>query len=281
MRPGQSNKRGRGRGGRKGPSPLSRSYESNGPDVKIRGTAQHIADKYVNLARDAQSSGDTVLSQAYLQYAEHFYRVVAAAQEQMNQTVRVKRADDPLDSEDGDERGDFDPADPNAPQPDANADGNQGGNGRDDNRRDRDRDRNRDDDDGRSRRNRGRQRRGRGDDDRDGPRADGPRSDDRDGGRRDEERSDTAEAPKPAPAAEVAEAAENGSATESGSAAEVTAPVEEKPRRAPRKRKQSVDVADRFEGDDAPAQAAKAPEPPKPVTLGDEVAPVQAAPEDS
>ena len=49
----------RGRG-RKGPNPLTRSYESNGPDVKIRGTALHIAEKYVQLARDAQSSGDRV-----------------------------------------------------------------------------------------------------------------------------------------------------------------------------------------------------------------------------
>ena len=54
MRPGQ-NKRMRGRNNRKGPNPLTRSYESNGPDVKIRGTAQHIAEKYLQLARDAQS----------------------------------------------------------------------------------------------------------------------------------------------------------------------------------------------------------------------------------
>lgn len=166
MRPGQSNKRGRGRGGRKGPSPLSRSYESNGPDVKIRGTAQHIADKYINLARDAQSSGDTVLSEAYFQHAEHFYRIVAAAQQQMNQAVNVKRADDPIDTDDSDDRDGkdgFDPSDPDAPQPEAGANGS--GQNRNENRRDRNRD---DDDDGdrRSRRNRGRQRRGRGDDDR-------------------------------------------------------------------------------------------------------------------
>ena len=56
-----NNKRMRGRnnrgGGGKGPNPLSRSYESNGPDVKIRGTAQHVAEKYLQLARDAHSSG--------------------------------------------------------------------------------------------------------------------------------------------------------------------------------------------------------------------------------
>ncbi len=79
MRPGQ-NKRMRGRNPRKGPNPLSRSYESNGPDVKIRGTAQHVAEKYLQLARDAQSSGDPVMAESYLQHAEHYFRIIAAAQ---------------------------------------------------------------------------------------------------------------------------------------------------------------------------------------------------------
>lgn len=79
MRPQQQNKRMRGRG-RKGPNPLARSYESNGPDVKIRGTAQHIAEKYTTLARDATASGDRVMAENYLQHAEHYGRIVAAAQ---------------------------------------------------------------------------------------------------------------------------------------------------------------------------------------------------------
>lgn len=85
---------------RKGPNPLSRSYESNGPDVKIRGTALHIAEKYVTLARDAASSGDRVAEQNYLQHAEHYYRIVAAAQAQMPQPQPFQRADD---NDDGDE----------------------------------------------------------------------------------------------------------------------------------------------------------------------------------
>jgi hypothetical protein len=84
MRQGQQNKRMRGRS-RKGPNPLTRSFESNGPDVKIRGTALHIAEKYVQLARDAQTSGDRVAGESYLQHAEHFFRIVAAAQAQMPQ----------------------------------------------------------------------------------------------------------------------------------------------------------------------------------------------------
>jgi hypothetical protein len=72
----------RGRNRNKGPNPLTRTYESNGPDVKIRGTAQHIADKYAQLARDAQASGDPVAAENYLQHAEHYYRIIATAQEQ-------------------------------------------------------------------------------------------------------------------------------------------------------------------------------------------------------
>ena len=81
MRPGQ-NKRMRGRptNNRRGPNPLTRSYESNGPDVKIRGNAQHVAEKYLQLARDAHTGGDPVAAENYLQHAEHYYRLIAAAQ---------------------------------------------------------------------------------------------------------------------------------------------------------------------------------------------------------
>ncbi len=58
MRNGQNKRmRGRNRKGGYHQNPLSRMYESNGPDVKIRGTASHVAEKYLQLARDAQSSG--------------------------------------------------------------------------------------------------------------------------------------------------------------------------------------------------------------------------------
>jgi hypothetical protein len=64
---------------------MTRVYESNGPDVKIRGTASHIAEKYIQLARDAQSSGDPVAAENYYQHAEHYFRLIAAAQEQFRQ----------------------------------------------------------------------------------------------------------------------------------------------------------------------------------------------------
>jgi hypothetical protein len=56
----------------------NRSLESNGPDVKIRGTAAQIYEKYSQYARDAQSGGDRVRYENFLQHAEHYYRVMAA-----------------------------------------------------------------------------------------------------------------------------------------------------------------------------------------------------------
>jgi hypothetical protein len=89
MRPNQQNNNNKNRqrsrnnnGGRKHINPLSRNFESNGPDVKVRGNAAHVAEKYLQLARDAQSSGDSVMAENYLQHAEHYNRIVMAAQPQ-------------------------------------------------------------------------------------------------------------------------------------------------------------------------------------------------------
>ena len=73
---------GGGGGGGHHHNPLTRVYESNGPEVKIRGTAHHIAEKYLQLARDAQGSGDPVTAENHFQHAEHYLRLIAAAQEQ-------------------------------------------------------------------------------------------------------------------------------------------------------------------------------------------------------
>ncbi|MBO0750980.1 MAG: DUF4167 domain-containing protein [Bradyrhizobiaceae bacterium] len=88
----QQNKRMRGRN-RKSHNPLTRVYESNGPDVKIRGTASVIAEKYLQLARDRQSGGDPVSAENYLQHAEHYFRLIAAAQEQFRQTTPYFRGE--------------------------------------------------------------------------------------------------------------------------------------------------------------------------------------------
>jgi hypothetical protein len=87
MRNGQNKRmRGRNRKGGHHQNPLSRMYESTGPDVKIRGTASHVAEKYLQLARDAQSSGDPIAAENYYQHAEHYFRLIAAAQEQFRQS---------------------------------------------------------------------------------------------------------------------------------------------------------------------------------------------------
>ncbi|MFZ4687296.1 MAG: DUF4167 domain-containing protein, partial [Hyphomonadaceae bacterium] len=69
---------GGGGGGSNNHNHGNRSLESNGPDVKIRGTAAQIYEKYAQFARDAQSGGDRVKYETYLQHAEHYYRVMAA-----------------------------------------------------------------------------------------------------------------------------------------------------------------------------------------------------------
>jgi len=131
MRPQQQNRRMRGRNNnnnnsnnnnnnnRKGPNPLTRNYESNGPDVKIRGSAQQIAEKYSTLARDAMSAGDRVVAENYLQHAEHYNRIIAAAQASMPiQQVRDNR--DEFDDDLDDDRDDMD---------NSNGNGSNNGNG--------------------------------------------------------------------------------------------------------------------------------------------------------
>lgn len=84
-------KRSRGRNRRSGGnqqnafSNPNRHFESVGPDVKIRGSAQQVLEKYLQYARDAQTGGDRILSEAYFQYAEHYQRIVAKQLEARNQ----------------------------------------------------------------------------------------------------------------------------------------------------------------------------------------------------
>src|SRR5438067_5472242 len=124
MRPGQHNsKRSRGRsrgrhpGGGGGSSssgggnPINRVYESNGPDVKVRGTAQTVADKYLQLGRDAQSSGDNIMAENFYQHAEHYLRILSAAQaynqqyQQQQQQYRRPPGDEMFDEDGSDEGG--------------------------------------------------------------------------------------------------------------------------------------------------------------------------------
>ncbi len=80
MRPSQKSNRNRGRGSRKpNGSNINRVYESAGPEGKVRGTPQQIIEKYLTLARDAQTAGDRVMSENFLQHAEHYQRMVIEA----------------------------------------------------------------------------------------------------------------------------------------------------------------------------------------------------------
>ena len=86
------NHRGGGGGGGGGPIrhqsgnvPLNRNhvFDSNGPDLRVRGTAQQLFEKYLQLGRDATSGGDRVMAESYFQYAEHYFRILNA----MNQAA--------------------------------------------------------------------------------------------------------------------------------------------------------------------------------------------------
>jgi hypothetical protein len=120
MRQGQQHRRGRGRNNnnnnRRGQNPLARSFESNGPDVKVRGTPADIAAKYLSLARDAQSAGDPVLAENYFQHAEHYNRIIMAYREQqqmqqpegMNGSHQPRLRHDPSAAVEGDDIADDD-----------------------------------------------------------------------------------------------------------------------------------------------------------------------------
>lgn len=102
MRQGPNTRRSRGRGGnnnggggggggnggngggnrrQSGPQ-RHQNYDSNGPDVRIRGNAFQVYEKYQALARDAHASGDRIAAENYLQHAEHYYRIMCLINEQ-------------------------------------------------------------------------------------------------------------------------------------------------------------------------------------------------------
>ncbi|MDH5722134.1 MAG: DUF4167 domain-containing protein [Alphaproteobacteria bacterium] len=85
MRHGTSNRRQRsrnsnsGNGGRRSNQQRTQVYDSNGPDVRIRGTAHQVAEKYLSLAKDCISAGDSILAESYYQHAEHYIRIINEA----------------------------------------------------------------------------------------------------------------------------------------------------------------------------------------------------------
>lgn len=71
-------------GGHRRVNPRVQTFDSNGPDVRIRGNAMQITEKYLTLARDAQGAGDRVLAESYLQHAEHYQRMLNEMTEEYN-----------------------------------------------------------------------------------------------------------------------------------------------------------------------------------------------------
>lgn len=69
-------------GQRRGNQNRMQVFDSNGPEVRIRGTAFQICEKYMTLAKDAASSGDAILAESYLQHAEHYQRIINSWQEE-------------------------------------------------------------------------------------------------------------------------------------------------------------------------------------------------------
>ncbi len=94
---GRGHRGGGGGGGGGGPIrhhhgggiPLNRNhvFDSNGPDLRIRGTAQQLFEKYLQLGRDATGAGDRVMAESYFQHAEHYFRILNA----MNQAAQQQQ----------------------------------------------------------------------------------------------------------------------------------------------------------------------------------------------
>ena len=94
MRQGSHSKRGRGRGGNRrssGPPGRNHTFDSNGPDIRIRGNAHQVHEKYMNLAREASTNGEVVLAESYFQHAEHYYRILSAFTDDNNSEANKNR----------------------------------------------------------------------------------------------------------------------------------------------------------------------------------------------
>lgn len=109
MRQAHNARRSRGRSNRKHNVPLKhQNFESNGPDVRIRGNAHQVYEKYLAMARDANSAGNRISAEGYYQHAEHYFRIMndstdpqnAARQQQQQQRGRENGHDrQPRDGE--------------------------------------------------------------------------------------------------------------------------------------------------------------------------------------
>ncbi len=92
--------------------PLIRNhvFDSSGPDIRVRGTAQQLFEKYLQLGRDAASSGDRVMAEGYFQHAEHYFRIVNAinqAAQQNPQNYQAQQGQAPQQPQGGHQGGQY------------------------------------------------------------------------------------------------------------------------------------------------------------------------------
>lgn len=86
----RSRKNNRNRPQQNGGNIPNRVFDSSGPEGKVRGTPQQIIDKYQQLARDSQLSGDRVATENFSQHAEHYLRMLSAAQKEIDERREVQ-----------------------------------------------------------------------------------------------------------------------------------------------------------------------------------------------
>jgi hypothetical protein len=105
MRQGPNNRRSRGRGPRRphngggggggGGNPRQQTFDSNGPEIRIRGNAYQVLEKYLAMARDAVTAGDRVAAENYFQHAEHYFRIINANGGDHGQNGRFRQGQRP------------------------------------------------------------------------------------------------------------------------------------------------------------------------------------------
>jgi uncharacterized protein DUF4167 len=125
MRQGPHQKRGRGRGGNNNnrrPSTPNRNqtFDSNGPDVRIRGNAHQVYEKYVTLARDASTAGDRLLAENLFQHADHYFRIYSA----FNEENEAREARKNAQQDNGQQQSDNSPRNDDSRKDDENEAGN-------------------------------------------------------------------------------------------------------------------------------------------------------------
>ena len=112
MRQPHNARRSRGRSNRKHNVPLKhQSFESNGPDVRIRGNAHQVYEKYLAMARDAHSTGNRISAEGYYQHAEHYFRIMndstdpqSGQRPQQQQQQRQRENGHDREGQDGEQR---------------------------------------------------------------------------------------------------------------------------------------------------------------------------------